>query len=116
MPIYPKRKIRGLLKNGDYDKALELGKSLESRYAKDSDFMFIMGSAYYLVDEFAKAIDYFERSLELNDRDPDTLSLKTNAHLALKQKDEAIKCVELLLEINPKNDEALDILEQLRNV
>ena len=115
MALYPKRKLRRLLKNGEYAKAIELGKSLESKFADDSDFMFIMGSVYFIVNESEKALPYFERSHELNNTDLDTLHLKTNVHLALKQKDAAIQCVEQILELDPKNDEAIILLEDLHN-
>ena len=113
MALYPKRKLRRLLKNGEYAQAIELGKRLESKFTADPDFMFILGSAYFIVDEPEKALPYFERSHELNNSDLDTLRLKTNVHLALKQRDAAIQCVEKILELDPKNDEAIVLLEDL---
>lgn len=111
--LYPKRKIKKLLKDGEYDEAIAFGKSLEEKFAKDHDFMFIMGSAYFIVDDAKKALPYFEKAFELDNKDVETLTLKTNVHLALQQKDEAIDCINRILEIQPKNDEALDLLEKL---
>ena len=44
------------------------------------------------------------------------LTLKTNVHLALQQKDEAISCCTRILKLNPKNSEAESLLEQLENL
>ena len=111
--LYPKRKMKKLLKDGEYDEAIAFGKSLEEKFSEDHDFMFIMGSAYFIVDDAKKALPYFEKAFELDKNDVETLTLKTNVHLALQQKDEAIDCVNRILEIQPKNDEALDLLEKL---
>ena len=113
--LYPKRKMKKLLKDGEYDEAIAFGKSLEEKFVEDHDFMFIMGSAYFIVDDAKKALPYFEKAFELDKKDVETLTLKTNVHLALQQKDEAIDCVNRILEIQPKNDEALDLLEKLKD-
>ena len=113
---HPKRKIRKLITQGNYEDALQLGKSLESDYSDDHDFMFIMGSVYFLVDDPKKALPYFEKAFELNPDDLEMLRLKTNVHLALEQKSEAIDCCERILNIDPKNDEAHDLLDQLERL
>ena len=59
---HPKRRLKKLLKDGEYDEAIEFGKSLESQYSDDSDFMFIMGSVFYIVDDSKKALPYFDNS------------------------------------------------------
>ena len=42
------------------------------------------------------------------------LTLKTNVHLALEQKDEAIDCCKRIIKLEPKNSEAESLLEQVR--
>ena len=111
--LYPKRKMRKLLNSGEYGEAIAMGKDLEAKYADDHDFMFILGSAYFIVEDHEKALPYFERALELDGDDLETLALKTNTHLALGQKDAAISCINRVLELDPKNDEAITLLEQL---
>ena len=113
---YPKRKLRKLLKEGEYSEALKYGKSIESQHANDPDFMFIMGSAFFIVDDPEKALPYFEKAYQLNNNDVETLTLKTNVHLALNQKNEAMECCEKILDLQPKNDEALDLLEKLKSL
>ena len=113
---YPKRKLRKLINKGEYSEAIAFGREIESEYADDHDFMFIMGSAYFIVDDPEKALPYFEKAFRLDPDDIENLTLKTNAHLALQQKDEAIGCCERILELDPRNDEAASLLEKLRSL
>ncbi|MGH1567059.1 MAG: tetratricopeptide repeat protein [Nitrosopumilus sp.] len=113
---YPKRRLKKLLKEGEYDEAIKFGKRLESEYHDDSDFMFIMGSVYFIVEDAKKALPYFEKSFQLNNTDVETLTLKTNVHLALQQKDEAIDCCKIILKLQPKNSEAQTLLDELENL
>ncbi len=113
---YPKRRLKKLVKDGEYVEAIELGKSLESEFADDHDFMFIMGSVYFIVEDAKKALPYFEKAILLDNNDVETLALKTNVHLALQQKDEAIDCCKQIIQLEPKNSEAQDLLEKLQNL
>lgn len=113
---HPKRRIKKLLRDGEYDKAIEFGKNLESKYSEDHDFMFILGSAFFIVDDAKRALPYFEKAFQLDNEDVETLSLKTNVHLALDQKDKAIACCKYIIKLEPKNTEAQDLLEKLESV
>ncbi|MDH3657166.1 MAG: tetratricopeptide repeat protein [Nitrosopumilus sp.] len=113
---YPKRRLKKLIKEGEYDEAIELGKSLESKYSDDHDFMFIMGSVYFIVEDPKKALPYFEKSFQLDNSDVETLTLKTNVHLALEEKDKAIDCCKRILKLQPKNFEAQELLDKLENL
>ena len=44
------------------------------------------------------------------------LTLKTNVHLALEQKSEAIDCCKRILKLNPKNSEAESLLNELEQI
>ena len=46
---YPKRKLRKLITQGEYEQAIELGNELESKFSQDPDFLFIMGSMLSLI-------------------------------------------------------------------
>ena len=113
---YPKRHLRKLIKEGEYREAIDFGKTLESKYSDDFDFMFIMGSIFFIVDDAKRALPYFEKSFQLNNKDIETLTLKTNTHLALQQKEEAIECCKRILELQPSNQEAKELLDDLVNV
>ncbi|MBT8242591.1 MAG: tetratricopeptide repeat protein [Nitrosopumilus sp.] len=113
---HPKRHIKKLLKDGEYDEAISYGLNLESEYSDDHDFMFILGSAFFIVDDAKRALPYFEKAFELDNNDVETLTLKTNVHLALEQKDEAIDCCRRVVKLEPKNTEAQELLEKLENL
>ncbi|MBT4550809.1 MAG: tetratricopeptide repeat protein [Nitrosopumilus sp.] len=112
----PKRRLKKLLRDGEYTDAIVFGKNLESEYSDDSDFMFIMGSIYFIVDDAKNALPYFEKSFQLDADDVEMLTLKTNVHLALEQKDEAMDCCRRIIKLEPKNSEAESLLDQLENI
>lgn len=113
---HPKRHIKKLIKEGEYAEAIDYGKSLESEYSEDRDFMFIMGSVFFIVEDAKKALPYFEKAFQLDNTDVETLTLKTNVHLALEQKDEAIDCCKRIVLLQPKNTEAQDLLDKLESL
>ena len=114
--IYPKRHLQKLINKGDYTEAIEYAKSIEEKFREDYDFWFILGGIYFILDDAKNAIRYFDKSLSLKNDDVDTLIIKTNAHLLLEQKDEAIECCKRIIEIEPDNFEAHGLLEKLQNV
>jgi tetratricopeptide (TPR) repeat protein len=113
---YPKRHLKKLVKNGDYSEALEFGKNLEEKFSNDPDYMFMMGSIYFILEDAKKAIPYFEKSLQITPDDVETLTLKTNAHLSLQQKEEAIDCCRRIINLQPDNYEAHGLLEKLESL
>ncbi len=48
---YPKRKLRKLVKKGEYKEAVEFGKNLENQNPNDADLLFIMGSIFYILKD-----------------------------------------------------------------
>jgi tetratricopeptide (TPR) repeat protein len=114
--IHPKRHLNKLINKGEYIEAIEYAKSIETKFNNDSDFWFIFGSVYFILDDAKKALPYFEKSLSLKDDDVETLIIKTNAHLFLEQKDEAIQCCKRIIQIEPDNYEAHGLLEKLENI
>ena len=114
--IYPKRKMKKLVSEGEYAEAIKLGKNIEAKYEDDHDFMFIMASTYYMVDDAQNALVYFEKALNIKHDDIESLKLKTNAHLAVGQKDEAITAISRILEIDPKDEEANLLFDELQGI
>ena len=53
---YPKRKLRKLISQGEYEKAIEFGNELEVKFSKDPDFLFIMGSMFYILNDEKKTL------------------------------------------------------------
>ena len=113
---HPKRRLKKLVEKGEYPDAIAFGKSLESKYSDDHDFMFIMGSVFSIVEDHEKALPYFERAYQLDNSDIETLTLKTNTHLALEQKNEAIDCCKQIVKLEPTNSEAQELLEKLESL
>ena len=110
---YPKRRLKNLIKNGDYKEAIAFGESLEEQFSQDSDYYFIMGSIYYILEDAKNALHYFDKALTLNENDIETLLLKANIHVFLKENDVVQECCNKVLEIDPENIDAKSILENL---
>ncbi len=113
---FPKRRLRKLIGEGEYVEAIELGNSLESKFSDDPDFMFIMGGVYFILEDAKKALPYYEKAIQLDKNNVETLKLKTDVHLALQQKDKAIDCCKQIIKLEPKNYQAQDLLEELENL
>ena len=108
---YPKRKLRKLVKQGEYKEAVEFGKKLEEKNPNDPDLLFIMGSIFYILKDAKTSLNYFNRVLEINDYDKEALLLKANVHIFLKEFDIAKDCCNKVLEVDPENNEAKNILK-----
>ena len=78
-----------MVKNGDYRAALEFGEGIEDRFAPDPDFLFIIGSIYYILENGDNALRYFERALTINDSDAESLTLKAALYYARDEAPEA---------------------------
>jgi tetratricopeptide (TPR) repeat protein len=74
-----------------------------------------MGGVYFILEDAKKALPYFEKAVQLDNNDVETLKLKTDVHLDLQQKDEAIDCCKRILKLEPKNYKAKELLEELEN-
>ncbi len=114
--LYPKRRLRKMMQAGEYREALEFGRSLGEKYGEDHDFLFIMGSIHYVLENHKEAIEYFDSAVSIQYDDIEALMLKTNSHLALGQSQEAMTCCMHILKVNPDHDNAASLLENLRNL
>jgi len=112
---YPKRRLRKLVNEGEYKEAIEFGKSIEEKNPNDPDLLFIMGGLFYILKDAKPALNYFDRVLEIIGVDQETLLLKANVHVFLKEFDIAIECCNKVLEVNFDNMEAKNLLERLQN-
>ncbi len=101
------------MNEGEYKEALEFGESIEEKFSNDSDYYFIMGSIYYIVEDANNALAYFDKALSLNENDPDTLLLKANVHAFLKETEKVKECCNKILEIDPDYTDAKNILKNL---
>ena len=105
-----------MVKNGDYREALAFGESIEDGFASDPDFLFIMGSIYYILENGDNALHYFERALAINDSDIETLALKATLHYSRGEAPEARACCERALDVDPDHMASRDMLRDLDEV
>lgn len=112
---YPKRKLRKMVKNGDFKEAIEFGNSLEEKLGRDPDFLFIMGSIYYTIENADNAIHYFDRVLQIHDFDTEALYLKANVHFAIKEHKDAKECCTRILDIDPDHNGAKELLRAIND-
>ena len=100
---YPKRKLKKLINEGEYERAIEFGNELESKFSNDPDFLFIMGSMFYILNDEKKTLHYIERVLGIHPYDVESLSLKLRVYQYLKDDDVVIDCCKKILEVAPDN-------------
>ena len=104
-----------MVQKGQYAEALQYGQSIESEYAEDHDFLFIMGSIHYILEEPRQAIPYLDRAISLRPGDIEALMLMTNAHITLRERQEAASCCMHILKIEPGHTEARSLLGELQD-
>jgi len=80
------------MQQGEYKEAIEFGEGLEEKFSNDPDYFFIMGSIYYILEDAKNTLYYFDKSLKINENDIETLLLKANVHLYLKELNAVIDC------------------------
>ena len=115
---FPKRRLRKLVLEGEYAESLEFGKRLEKKYPNDADLFFIIGSIYYLLGDAKKTLEYLDKSITINEKDPEVFVMKARLHIYQKDKKIALECFDKIRNINPKHkdlQELLDGLEELSN-
>ena len=123
---YPKRKLRKLIGQGEYEQAISFGNELEAKFSKDPDFLFIMGSMYYMLNDEEKTLHYINRVLEMNPYDVESLSLKLRVHQfrAENQEDQELKqnelnvvidCCRKILDETPDNFQVRDLITELES-
>tara|TARA_A100001037_G_scaffold251659_1_gene235288 strand:- start:73 stop:447 length:375 start_codon:yes stop_codon:yes gene_type:complete len=112
---YPKRKLRKLISQGEYEQAIEFGNNLEAQSPKDPDLLFILGSMFYILNDEKKTLHYIDRVLEINPYDVESLSLKLRVHQFLKEDDIVIDCCRKILEVAPDNFEVRDLISELES-
>ena len=110
---HPKRKLRKLIKEGEFEEAIALGNSMEEKYQYDPDFIIIMAGIFYILQDPKKTLQYVDRVLEINEYDTDALGLKLRVHQHLKEKSEVIECCKKILEVDSDAYDVRTILNEL---
>jgi len=110
---YPKRKLRKLIKKSEFEEAIALGNSMEEKYQYDPDFIFIMASIFYILQDPKKTMKYLERVLEINEYDTEALGLKLRVHQHFKENAKVIECCKKILEVDSDAYDVRAILNEL---
>ena len=110
---YPKRKLKKLIREGEYEEAITLGSTMDEEYRYDPDYLFIMAGMFYILDDAKKTLDYVDRVLEINEFDIEALGLKLRIHQHFKENDKVIDCCKGILKIDSDAYEVRDILNNL---
>ncbi len=110
---YPKRKLKKLIREGEYEEAITLGSTMDEEYRYDPDYLFIMAGMFYILDDAKKTLDYVDRVLEINEFDVEALGLKLRIHQHFKENDKVIDCCKRILKIDSDAYEVRDILNNL---
>ncbi len=105
--------MRKLINNGEYKEALDMGKKIESKHTNDPDFLFIMGSIYYILEDAQNAISYFDKVLNIKSDDVEALMLKANVHFFLKEHEEVVECCNKILDQDPHHEGANELMNKL---
>ena len=110
---YPKRKLKKLIREGEYEEAITLGSTMDEEYRYEPDYLFIMAGMFYILDDAKKTLDYVDRVLEINEFDIEALGLKLRIHQHFKENDKVIDCCKRILKIDSDAYEVRDILNNL---
>jgi len=110
---HPKRKLRKLIKEGEFEEAIAMGNSMEEKYQYDPDFIFIMASIFYILQDPKKTMVYLERVLEINEYDTEALGLKLRVHQHFKENAKVIECCKKILEVDSDAYDVRAILNEL---
>ena len=110
---YPKRKLKKLIKEGEYEEAITFGNTMDKEYRYDPDYLFIMAGMFYILDDAKKTLHYVDRVLEINEFDTESLALKLRAHQHFKETDKVIDCCKRILKIDSDAYDVRNILNEL---
>jgi len=110
---HAKRKLRELIREGEFEEAIALGNSMEEKYQYDPDFIFIMASIFYILQDPKKTLRYLERVLEINEYDTEALGLKLRVHQHFKENAKVIECCKKILEIDADAYDVRAIINEL---
>ena len=110
---YPKRKLKKLVRAGEFKDAIAFGNTMEEEYQYDPDFLFIMAGMFYILEDPKKTLHYVERVLEINEFDTEALGLKLRAHQHFKENDKVVACCKRILKIDSDAYDVRDILNEL---
>jgi tetratricopeptide (TPR) repeat protein len=103
------------LGSGEDDRALELFADLEEDFPNQFEVVAGLGVAYYLKQDFAKAVSYLTRAMEIRFPDASLLNALADSHFQLGELEEASELFRRSLEVDseqPAIEERITALEE----
>ena len=103
-----------LLGSGEDDRALELFADLEEDFPNQFEVVAGLGVAYYLKQDFAKAVSYLTRAMEIRFPDVSLLNALADSHFQLGELEKASELFRRSLEVDseqPVIEERITALE-----
>ncbi len=101
------------LRTADADRALTLLYPLEERFHAQFEVVAGLGLAYYLKEDYEKAVRYLERAVAIRPPDPSTLNALGDSHQRVGNQDKARHYFERSLELDPEQDAVNERLKKL---
>jgi tetratricopeptide (TPR) repeat protein len=110
-----KKELRKLVKEKKYDSALRIGSEILKKNPDENDVLFILGGIYYMKGKYRTAISYFEKSLKIATHDVEVLILNANSYFRVGNFTQAIRCCDIIKEIDPKNKAVKELLTKIES-
>lgn len=102
-----------LFKSGDFNNSLDIYKNLLEKSPKDTDLLLNICMVSYELEFFRDVLKYSENVLSQDRNNEDALFYKFKALKGLKQYDDALKYVDVLINFNPTVEKYIDERTQL---
>jgi tetratricopeptide (TPR) repeat protein len=110
-----KKELRKLVKDKKYDSAIRIGSDILKKNPDENDVLFILGGIYYMKGKYRTAISYFEKSLKIATHDVEVLILNANSYFRVGNFTQAVRCCDIIKEIDPKNKAVKELLTKIES-
>jgi tetratricopeptide (TPR) repeat protein len=110
-----KNELRKLVKDKKYDSAIRIGSDILKKNPDENDVLFILGGIYYMKGKYRTAISYFEKSLKIATHDVEVLILNANSYFRVGNFTQAVRCCDIIKEIDPKNKAVKELLTKIES-
>lgn len=110
------KEFKNYVSEKKYDAALRCGSEYINKIGDHHhDLLFTMGAIYHMKARHTHAIKYLDMALEIGSYDTEALLLKARSHMILGQKSRAAESCKKIQEVDPKNTEAIEILDMINS-
>ena len=100
-------KFRALIKDKDYEKAVEIAPSIMSEFSNNTELLVLVGDAYYELEDYTNALAAYSKASSVKNDDNKIVAKVAHALLPLNRSKEAIELVEKALKKDKKDVDLL---------